>query len=43
MMGLVMTLFTDPNVLNRHLFTVNHSYGPDYFFSATVAAVTLLL
>ena len=32
MMGLVMTLFTDPNMLNRHLFTANHSYRPDYLF-----------
>jgi hypothetical protein len=32
MMGLVMTLFTDPNMLNRHLLTVNHSYRPDYLF-----------
>jgi hypothetical protein len=32
MMGLIMTLFTDPNMLNRHLFTANHSYRPDYLF-----------
>jgi hypothetical protein len=32
MMGLVMTLFTDPNMLNRQLFTANHSYRPEYLF-----------
>ncbi len=32
MMGLVTTLFTDPNMINRHLFTVDHSYRPDYLF-----------
>jgi hypothetical protein len=32
MMGLVVTLFTDPHMRNRHLFTVNHSYRPDYLF-----------
>jgi len=30
--GVVMTLFSDTNMLNRHLFTVNDSYGPDYPF-----------
>jgi hypothetical protein len=32
MMGLVTTLFTDPNMINRHLFTVDQSYRPDYLF-----------
>jgi hypothetical protein len=32
MMGLVITLITDPNMINQHLFTVDHSYRPDYLF-----------
>jgi hypothetical protein len=32
MMGLTITLFTDPNMNDRELFTVNHSYRPDYLF-----------
>jgi hypothetical protein len=32
MMGLVITFFTDPNMLNRNLFTADHSYRPDYLF-----------
>jgi hypothetical protein len=31
-MGLVTTFFTDPNMLDRDLFTANHSYRPDYLF-----------
>jgi hypothetical protein len=31
-MGLVITLFTDPNMLGREKFTANHSYRPDYLF-----------
>src|SRR5258708_33750491 len=32
MMGLVTTLFTDPNMINRPLFRVDHAYRPDSLF-----------
>jgi hypothetical protein len=32
MMGLIITLFTDPHMRNRDAFTVDHSYRPDYLF-----------
>jgi hypothetical protein len=31
-LGLTMTLFTDPKMSNRDLFTRDHSYRPDYLF-----------
>jgi hypothetical protein len=30
--GLTATFFTDPNMINRDAFTVEHSYRPDYLF-----------
>jgi hypothetical protein len=35
MMGITTTLFTDPNMTNRHLFTADNSYRPDYLFYNT--------
>jgi len=31
-LGLTTTFFTDANIVNRNLFTANHSYRPDYLF-----------
>src|SRR5262249_39587842 len=31
-LGLTTTFFTDANIVNRSLFTANHSYRPDYLF-----------
>jgi hypothetical protein len=32
MLGVRATFFTDANIVNQDLFTVNHSYRPDYLF-----------